>query len=138
VGCNGNRVAGHRVARICDGEGKAHVVITEDGKAVTGSLHRSEAGQAFILTRRLPQRKESYWIVLPGVRPGHVSSCGVWSAPALPLFFISNLKPPCFLPIEEGPGLKPYAGPADRKLVVGRSTLTFLADDGKQLQSSWQ
>jgi hypothetical protein len=113
------------------------VLITEDGKAVAGSLHHSEAGQAFILTRRLPQRTESYWIVLPGDRPGRVSSCGEWSAPALPLFFISSLKPPCFLPIEEGPGLKP-SGPSDRRLVVSRLSLAFVADDGKQLQTSWQ
>lgn len=113
------------------------VVVTEDGKPVAGSLHHSKAGQAFILTRKLPQRTESYWIILPGVRPGQVSACGEWSAPALPLFFISSLTPPCFLPVEEGPGLKP-SGPSDRQLVVSRSTLTFVADDGKQLQASWQ
>jgi hypothetical protein len=114
------------------------VVITEDGKAVAGSLHHSEAGQAFILTRILPQRAESYWIVLPGERPGHVSSCGDWSAPGLPLFFISSLTPPCFIPVKEGPGLKPPSGPSDRQLVVTRSTLAFLADDGEQIQTSWK
>lgn len=114
------------------------VVMTENERAVAGSLHHSEAGQAFILTRRLPQRTESYWIVPPGARPGHVSNCGEWSAPALPMFFVSNLKPPCFLPIEEGPGLNPYAGHVDRRLVMGRATLTFVADDGKRLQTSWQ
>jgi len=114
------------------------VVITEDGKAVAGSLHHSIAADAFILTRRLPQRTESYWIVQSGVKPGHVSSCGEWSAPALPLFFISSFKPPCFLPIGEGPGLKTDAGPTDRQFVMGRATLTFIADDGKRLQSSWQ
>ena len=113
------------------------VVITEDGKAVVGSLHQSKAGHAFILTRRLPQKTESYWIVLPGDRPGNVSGCGEWSAPGLPLFFISSLTPPCFLPSKEGPGSTPY-GPSDRRLVVGHSTLAFVADDGKQLQSSWQ
>ncbi len=113
------------------------VVITEDGKAVVGSLHHSEAGKAFILTRKLPQKTESYWIVLPGDRPGHVSSCGEWSAPGLPLFFISSFTPPCFLPIKEGRDLKP-SGPSDRQLVVTRSTLAFLADDGEQIQTSWK
>lgn len=113
------------------------VVITEDGKVVAGSLHHSEVGQAFILTRRLPQRTESYWIVLPGERPGHVSSCGEWSAPSLPLFFISSLTPPCFLPIKEGPGSKP-SEPSARQLVATRSTLAFVADDGEQVQTSWK
>lgn len=114
------------------------VVITEDGKAVSGSLHRSASGEVLIATRRLPQRTESYWIILPGVKPGRVVSCGEWSAPALPLFFISNLKPPCFLPIEERPVSKPYGGPTDRQLMVGSSTLTFTADDGRRLQASWR
>jgi len=114
------------------------VVITEDGKAVAGSLHHSEAGNAFILTRRLPQKTESYWIVFSGDRPGRVSSCGEWSAPGVPLFFISSLTPPCFLPIKEGPGLKPPSGSSDRQLVVTHSTLAFLADDGEQIQTSWK
>jgi hypothetical protein len=113
------------------------VVITDDGKAITGSLHHSEAGPTVVLTRRLPQRTESYWIVLPGDRPGNVSSCGEWSAPGLPVFFISILTPPCFFPIKEGSGSKP-SEPSDRKLVVTRSTLAFLADDGKQIQTSWK
>jgi hypothetical protein len=79
-----------------------NVEITQDRKAALGRLHRSFTGKVFILTGRLPHESESYWIVLPGVRPGGAASCAGWSAPALRLFFISKLTPPCFFPIEKG------------------------------------
>lgn len=115
-----------------------NVVLTEDGRALIGSLHRSGDRQAYVLTRRLSHRSESYWISLPGVRLGRVSGCGDWSAPDLPLFFISKLQPPCFLPLEEGPESNPSAGDTDRQLVLGHSMLTFFADDGKRIQAYWQ
>jgi hypothetical protein len=129
------------------------VVITEDGKAVPGRLHRclDERDRVLILTRRLPHGWESYWIDLPGIRPdrpGYASSCAGWSAPALPLFYISHLDEPCILFVEKGPNGRPYIGkganarpaiePADRRFVMGPSSLAFITDDGKRIQVSWR
>jgi hypothetical protein len=82
-----------------------------DGR-VRDSAHR--APRSTLCTGRLHHKSESYWIVLPGVRPGGAASCAGWSAPALRLFFISKLTPPCFFPIEKGSQGPTDASPTHR------------------------
>jgi hypothetical protein len=112
-------------------------VIRRDGKFVADAVHRSISGQALILTWQRPVGAESYWVALPGARPVDVAGCGDWSAPRLPLFFVSTLAPPCFRPIPEGPNARPDIGPADRRVILSPGRLGFQANDGARIQASW-
>src|ERR1700682_2076318 len=69
--------------------------IKTDGVPPHGSLYRELHGTTMILVLRNGKKSQSYWIALPGKRPGSVVLCGDWTPTRLPAFAFGKTNPPC-------------------------------------------
>jgi hypothetical protein len=113
-------------------------VLVENGKPVSGWLHREWKGRALIFTRSSRPAGRSSYLVTSGRRGTFVEGCNGWTAmrsPVLPFpVFVSDALPCPGWVGGEHPSTTPFFGQA----ILKDNDVEFADERGRRLEARWR